>query len=250
MLPEHKWETEPLLRFVAGVCFCLSLGSLASSAVLPRAAFATQEGKFFMFVTNSLVLHGGTLLLVSVLLRAHGLGWRAAFGFAQPGLARTIGLAVAGVLVALPIALVLQQLSALGMKTVSVEPEVQVVVQTLQETQTLQQRMFFAFVAIAGAPVVEEIIFRGILYPALKQHGWPRLALWGTSLLFALTHANAATFLPLSFLAMLLVFLYERTGNLLAPILTHSLFNAANYFALVYQSELMDLLRRISPAQP
>jgi len=159
-------------------------------------------------------------------------------------------LAVAGVLVALPIALVLQQLSALGMKTVSVEPEVQVVVQTLQETQTLQQRMFFAFVAIAGAPVVEEIIFRGILYPALKQHGWPRLALWGTSLLFALTHANAATFLPLSFLAMLLVFLYERTGNLLAPILTHSLFNAANYFALVYQSELMDLLRRISPAQP
>ena len=49
---------------------------------------------------------------------------------------------------------------------------------------------------------------------------------------------------------MLLVFLYERTGNLLAPILTHSLFNAANYFALVYQSELMDLLRRISPAQP
>jgi len=105
-------------------------------------------------------------------------------------------------------------------------------------------------VAIAGAPVVEEIIFRGILYPALKQHGWPRLALWGTSLLFALTHANAATLLPLSFLAMLLVFLYERTGNLLAPILTHSLFNAANYFALVYQSELMDLLRRISPAQP
>lgn len=238
MLPEHKWEAEPLLRFVAGVCFCLSLGALASSAVLPKAAFATQEGKFFLFVTNSLVLHGGTLLLVAVLLRAHGLGWRAAFGFARPGLARTVALAVGGVLVALPVALVLQQLSALGMKTVSVEPEVQVVVQTLQETQTLQQRVFFAFVALVGAPVVEELIFRGILYPAVKQQGWPRLALWGTSLLFALTHANTATFLPLTFLALVLVFLYERTGNLLAPILTHSLFNAANYFALLYQGEL------------
>jgi len=250
VLPEHKWETEPLLRFVAGVCFCLSLGSLASSAILPRAAFATQEGKFFLFVTNSVVLHGGTLLLVANLLRAHGLGWRPAFGLRMSGMVRTVSLAIAGALVALPIALVLQQLSALGMKTVSIEPEVQVVVQTLQETQTLQQRLFFALVAIAGAPVVEEIIFRGILYPAIKQHGWPRLALWSTSLLFALTHANTATFLPLTFLAMALVFLYERTGNLFAPILTHSLFNAANYFALVYQPELMQLLKRFLPTQP
>ena len=150
---------------------------------------------------------------------------------------------VAGVLPALPVALALQQLSAMGMKSVSVRPEVQLVVQTLQATQTLQQRVFFAFVAILGAPVVEEIIFRGILYPALKQRGWPQLALWGTSLFFALTHANVATFLPLTFLALVLVFLYERTGNLLAPILTHSLFNAANYFALVFQSELKQLFK-------
>lgn len=239
MLPEHRWEAEPLLRFVAGVCFCLSIGSLAASAVLPRAAFATQEGKFFLFVTNSVVLHGGTLLLVALLLRQHGVGWRGAFGFRLSGLGRTLGFALAGALAALPVALVLQQLSAYGMKSVSVEPEVQVVVQTLQQTQTLQQKVFFAFVAILGAPVVEEILFRGILYPAIKQRGWPRLALWGTSLVFALTHANTATFLPLTFLAMVLVFLYERTGNLLAPIAAHSLFNAANYFALIYQDELL-----------
>lgn len=243
MLPERKWEAEPLLRFVAGVCFCLSIGALASSAVLPKAAFATQEGKFFLFVTNSLVLHGGTLLLVAVLLRQHGIGWCDGFGFRREGIGRTLGLAFAGVLVALPVALLLQQLSAMGMKSVSVQPEVQVVVQTLQETQTLQQRVFFAFVAILGAPVVEEIIFRGILYPAIKQRGWPQLALWGTSLLFALTHANTATFLPLTFLAMVLVFLYERTGNLLAPILTHSLFNAANYCALVFQNELKQFFK-------
>lgn len=243
MLPERKWEVEPLLRFVAGVCVCLSIGTLATSAVLPKAAFATQEGKFFLFVSNSIVLHGGTLLLVAVFLRAHGIGWREGFGFGSAGRVRTVGLALAGVVVALPVALLLQQLSALGMRSVSVQPEVQVVVQTLQETQTLQQRVFFAFVAILGAPVVEEIIFRGILYPAIKQRGWPKLALWGTSLLFALTHANTATFLPLTFLAMVLVYLYERTGNLLAPILTHSLFNAANYCALVFQRELNEFFK-------
>ena len=59
------------------------------------------------------------------------------------------------------------------------------------------------------------------------------MALWGTSLLFALTHANAMTFVPLTFLAVVLVLLYEATDNLLAPILTHSLFNAANFVFLV-----------------
>jgi membrane protease YdiL (CAAX protease family) len=243
VLPERKWETEPLLRLVFGVCFCLSIGALLTSAVLPKDAFATQEGKFFVFVTNSIVLHGGTLLLVALFLREHGIGWREGFGFRAEGWPRTVGLAVAAVFVALPVALLLQQLSALGMKSVSVEPQVQVVVQTLQATQTLQQRVFFAFIAIVGAPVVEEIIFRGILYPAIKHSGWPRLALWGTSLFFALTHANVATFLPLTFLAMVLVFLYERTGSLLAPILTHSLFNAANYCALVFQRELREFLK-------
>lgn len=243
MLPERKWEAEPLLRLVAGVCFCLSIGSLATRAILPDAAFATQEGKFFLFVSNSIVFHGGTMLLVALFLREHGIGWRDGFGLGSSGTLRIIGLALSGVVIALPVALLLQQLSAMGMRSVSVQPEVQVIVQTLQETQSQQQRVFFAFVAILGAPVVEETIFRGILYPAIKQRGWPHLALWGTSLLFALTHANTATFLPLTFLAMVLVFLYERTGNLLAPILTHSLFNAANYCALLFQRELTQLFR-------
>ena len=231
------------MRLIFGVCFCLSIGALLTSMVLPKDAMATQEGKFFFFVSNSVVLHGGTLLLVSVFLREHGVGWWEGFGFRSSGILRTLALAVAGVVAALPVALMLQHLSALGMKSVSVQPEVQVVVQTLQETQTMEQRVFFAFVAILGAPVVEEILFRGILYPAIKQRGWPKLALWGTSLLFALTHANTATFLPLTFFAMVLVFLYERTGNLLAPILTHSLFNAANYCALVFRNELAEFFK-------
>lgn len=250
MLPERKWETEPLLRLVAGVCFVVSIGSLAGSALLPRAAANTIEGKFFLLVTNALVLHGGALLMVAAFLRAHGIGWREGFGWRASGLPRTIALGVLGVAVALPFTLMLQhfaqrglaglheQLVAHEIKSLNLKPEAQQLVQTLQQTETLEQRAFFAFLAILLAPLVEEVLFRGILYPAIKQRGHPRLALWGTSLVFALMHANMATFIPLTFLALLLVFLYERTGNLLAPMLTHSLFNAANFIALLYQREL------------
>lgn len=238
MLPERKWETEPLFGFLAGACFSYAFGMLAAFVLLPRAAASTQEGKFFVFSTHIILFHGGTLFFVTGLLREQGTGWRDGFGFRQGGLLRVLGMALAGVLIALPVAFALHHLSMRGMTSVSVEPKVQEVVQTLQQTQTLQQRVFFAFATIVGAPVIEEIIFRGILYPFIKQIGWPRLALWGTSLGFALIHQTAATFLPLAFFALVLVFLYERTGNLLVPILTHSLFNAANYFALVFQSEL------------
>jgi CAAX protease family protein len=82
------------------------------------------------------------------------------------------------------------------------------------------------------APVAEEMLFRGILYPAVKQAGFPRLALWGTALLFAAVHQNLVTFVPLTVLALALAWLYERTDNLWAPITAHAMFNAMNFVIL------------------
>ena len=258
MLPERHWETEPLLRLVAGVCFVVAVGMLAASSLLPQAAAGTIEGKFYLLVTSSVVLHGGTLLLVAAFLRAHAVGWCDGFGIQRRTLARAVGFALAGVILALPVAGGLQWLASRGLAglqrelvaheitAVDVQPQTQQLVQTLKQTETLEQRIFFALVAIVFAPLVEEVGFRGILYAAIKQRGYPRLALWGTSLVFGLIHGNLATIVPLTFLGLVFVFLYERTGNLLAPILAHSLFNAANYFALVFQRELQQLLK-LSP---
>jgi membrane protease YdiL (CAAX protease family) len=89
-------------------------------------------------------------------------------------------------------------------------------------------------VSIVLAPIAEEALFRGIFYPAVKALGYPRLALIGTSILFAAIHLNVVTFLPLLVLALGLVLLYERTGNLLAPIAAHAVFNAINFAMLFW----------------
>ena len=86
------------------------------------------------------------------------------------------------------------------------------------------------------APIVEELLFRGILYPAIKQRGHRSLALWGTAIMFGIVHSNLVTFIPLTIFALILTFLYEETDNLLAPIAAHSMFNATNFAYLVYQS--------------
>jgi hypothetical protein len=76
------------------------------------------------------------------------------------------------------------------------------------------------------------MLFRGVLYPWIKQAGFPRLALWGTSLTFAAIHQNLAAFLPLLVLALLFTGLYEKTNNLLASISAHASFNAMNFVML------------------
>ena len=78
------------------------------------------------------------------------------------------------------------------------------------------------------APIMEEIIFRGVLYSVIKESGYPRLALWGTAFVFAAIHGSRMTMVPLMFVAIVLTLLYERTGKLLAPIVAHAGFNAAN----------------------
>ena len=106
--------------------------------------------------------------------------------------------------------------------------------------------IYLGIFAVVLAPVAEEFIFRGVLFPFVKQLGWPKLAWFGVSLLFALVHGSVTIFIPLFVLALALTWLYEKTGNLLAPIVVHGLFNAENLVLLIVVREFNLQL----PAQP
>lgn len=85
---------------------------------------------------------------------------------------------------------------------------------------------FTVFLAVGVAPLVEELFFRGYVYPVFKQRVG-RHALWLSSLLFAGVHLYFINFLPVFLIGFLLARLYERTGTLAAPIVAHATANAA-----------------------
>ena len=117
-------------------------------------------------------------------------------------------------------------------------PEDQRAVELFANANSWWVRGYLAFFAVVLAPVAEEFIFRGVLFPFIKQLGWPKLAWLGVSFLFALIHLNAPTFVPLFVLALALTWLYEKTDCLLAPIAGHSLFNTANLVLQFFQEPL------------
>ncbi len=185
-------------------------------------------------VVASLSFQGAGLILIAGFLREHEVNWGEAFGFAnRRGKAVLLGVLVA--LIFLPLGWGLQQTSALVMTHLphfKLEPQEQLPVHVLRVSMSWAGRITLGAAAILLAPVAEEALFRGILYPAVKQAGFPRLALWGTAVLFAAVHMNLVTFAPLTVLALVLTALYERTNNLLAPITAHALFNALNFVTL------------------
>jgi uncharacterized protein len=195
---------------------------------------AAAQPSIWKALFAALSFQGAALVLLARFLREHQIRWSEAFGLrtAVP-LALLLGVLVA--LIAVPIGWTLQRVSAEVMMRFQVQPEAQPAVQVLFASETWLDRLILGVAAIVLAPVAEEMLFRGVLYPAIKQAGYPRFALWGTALAFAAMHLNVMIFLPLTLLALALTWLYERTNNLLAPILAHSLFNGVNFLLFIIE---------------
>ena len=213
------------------LCFCLGLTIAGLLQKAGLAAFRPPDG-FGAVLLGTLGFQGAAWLLILFFLRKHQAGWREAFGFRGPQLPRALLLAALVVILILPVALGLQQVSAVVLTKLGWPPEDQLAVTLLANTKSWWLRFYLGVFAVVFAPVAEEFIFRGMLYPFVKQLGWPRLAWFGVSFAFALIHDDAATFVPLFVLALALTWLYEKTDNLLAPIAAHSLFNGANLVLL------------------
>jgi membrane protease YdiL (CAAX protease family) len=234
MLSAKPWKAESIIRLILSLLVCFSVGSVIV-AMMHRGGAETRPLSIGQMVVAALSFQGAVLVLVTRFLRETGTTWREAFGLRQQWhRALLFGFICASLF--LPVGWGLQWVSAdlmLLFPKLHLQPQEQQAVQTLHTAVTWEHRLLLGLITILLAPVAEEVLFRGILYPWLKQAGFPRLALWGTAILFAAIHFNLATFIPLAALALMLALLYDRMDNLLAPITAHAIFNAAN-FAMLY----------------
>ena len=158
-----------------------------------------------------------------------GYGVHAAFFTGQPSrrpLANGLGLGVAAVIPVLALSI----LSFTVCKGLGLTDAPQDIFTLLREPQLDPLvRVAIIAVAIVGAPIAEEFLFRGLLFPALLAHtGSFTRALVLQGLLFGAIHAHLATVLPLSAAGIFFALGYAATGSLLTPIAMHMVFNASS----------------------
>lgn len=237
----RPWPFEKFVRNLVTLLICVYCGFfLVWLGTRSDTQAAVSDDSTSRIIIGVLSFQGAALLLIHFFLREHQLSWREAFGFLnRPKQAVLMGL-TAGI-AAVPIGWSLQMLSGLTMDFFNIQSPEQEAIHILRTSSLGFNRIVLAITAIVLAPLAEEILFRGILYPVIKQAGFPRLALWLSALLFGAIHTNLATFVPLTIFAIALVWLYERTDNLLASITAHSLFNTVNFIMLFASDSLYRL---------
>ena len=108
------------------------------------------------------------------------------------------------------------------------EQQNQQIVDELIATQESQKRLIMILGACVIAPVAEEIVFRGYLYPVVKRYTEPVIAAIFTGIIFGAVHGQIWAVIPLSLFGILLAILYEKSGSIWACILCHALFNIVN----------------------
>src|SRR5437899_9951768 len=199
MLSEKPWKLADFLVVMAWLITMLLLAVLSNLLGMRGPTEAQDPAAGFMVAT---CLYGSILVLVHFMVQRHRSNWRAMFGFNSPRPLSALLMAMGVTLIILPVAWGLGILSTKLMGQFHVDAVPQQSVKMLQTGIPLGPEIFLALLAIAIAPVTEELLFRGILYPFIKQQGYPNLDLWGTSVLFVLLHLFLMSIILLTFLVL------------------------------------------------
>ncbi|MGH9035556.1 MAG: lysostaphin resistance A-like protein [Acidimicrobiia bacterium] len=106
----------------------------------------------------------------------------------------------------------------------------QQLVEELERTREVLPVVLFAIGAVVMAPIVEETLYRGLLFRALLRRVSPGTSVFVSALIFAAVHfvgdPNALRSLPaLATLGVILALQALRTGSLSSSILIHAGFN-------------------------
>ena len=111
--------------------------------------------------------------------------------------------------------------------------------EALSQNPQLPPRILITIVAVIVAPMLEELIFRGLFqtmirsFLKVKNVAWLAIAI--SSALFVLMHMDKSHWPALYVLGVGMGYAYEKSGSLFRPIFMHMLFNAASIISVWFQ---------------
>ncbi|MDB6030226.1 MAG: Abortive infection protein [Verrucomicrobiales bacterium] len=242
---EKTWRPDAVLMLVSGLLIAMSLAGLGPALVEKLAPrYNASLGDWPKFA-STIFVHVCVIIMLQVFLHVHEVSWREFLGLDTPGVGRKLLIGLGSGILVVPLLLGINWAISYLLTHFHGPPVEQQVVTMVKANSDVFLRISLAIAAIVTAPFVEEAVFRGVLYPAIKQRGHRLLALFFTALLFAGVHANLMTFIPLALFAIVLALLYDKTGALLTPMVTHSVFNALNFVLLLNERPIEHFFRRL-----
>jgi hypothetical protein len=228
------WRPWPLREagLILGGLLLVHAAGIALFPLVARAARGLREESVAV-VVQSLLFHWAGLALIAASLARRRLPWSAAFGLRARGLGRRARQGLVCLLAAMPPLLFYTLLYHLALELSGKDLTLQDVAFTISGETSPWMRGYFVLLAVVVAPVFEEMLFRGIVLPALVQRFGLGLSVAAVSALFALIHGHVPSMVPLFVLSVALCLAYTWTGSLAVPMVMHAAFNSVTVTLLM-----------------
>jgi membrane protease YdiL (CAAX protease family) len=234
------WLASVLLLFGMAFVFLVPYAALKSPGMDRQALaefLATDKTALLLTVLSAIPAHLLTLGIIWAVVTHFGkrpfwraLGWSRGKGF---GIWMSAGLA------ALLYVIAISMIYAFG----------------LEETDTALARIVsssraaaiaIAFMAVVTAPLVEELVYRGVLYSALQKTAGRTWAIAGVLMLFTLIHVpqywpNYGAIAAVGLLSVSLTLVRAYTGRLLPCFIMHLVFNGIQSALILFEPYLRQL---------
>ncbi len=217
-------------RDVGFLVCAVILGFLCAEVVaeILLAVGAVAAGTWILQL-HTLIFQVLAVAIIVYLLRRRDMSWREAFGLGSGHVLLRIGQGIVFYIATMPIVLFYGLVSLLLFQALGLPFERQPAVEfMLDPAQPLGLQLYLVALAIVGAPIIEEALFRGIVFPAMLRHTTLTRAMVFVSLIFAAIHLTPTAIIPLFVFAMALSLAYLYTGSIIVPIVMHFLFNGAS----------------------
>jgi membrane protease YdiL (CAAX protease family) len=172
----------------------------------------------------------GNGLMFAALLAYKRLSHRDLFHSARHSVASTVGVLALPILLLVPgLELVASTINSIVVKAFPMTPDEQ----AMFESMAAQSPVAMLFSCIL-APVLEEMLFRGIILRSFLHQYSRTSAILGSSLLFGIAHLNVYQFVAAFIGGIVLGWLYERTRSLWPCILLHAAGNAFAVYSIAF----------------
>jgi hypothetical protein len=220
-----RWSFGELGRILALVIMTASLVPFIRIAL--AALHLGWEPDHHVWLTCSmLLLDGFAILTIATFAQPKRPSLAEALGFGREHRWRAAAAALRDYVTLFPWLFLMLFLSVETAKAVNFTPPAQPIHELVFAEHRPWVFALTVLLACIVGPLAEELLFRGVMYPAIRHHAPRLVAMLISGGIFAGIHTNILGFLPIMALGCLLAYVYERTGTLAAPLAVHVVHNA------------------------
>ncbi len=233
-LLQRPWNVRDTGWIILPLAIAQVIVGLLMLGIQPTPADGTAAISRIALIVQTLLFHGLCLVLIISFMKQKGVSLDEAFGINRNRWGRSV---IAGVFILIgimPLVMVYNISAQMLLQWFGHNPKIQDAVKIFAAADTPGLTIYMTILAVVIAPVVEEMLFRGILLPAFAKVIGLRAALVLVGILFALVHGlylpSALVFFILS-MAFSLGYIYHR--SLLTPIVMHAIFNGFSTWVIL-----------------